>query len=75
MLREKTKEAANAKAFDFDKRLQEVRDAEEAVRDAKKAEKKAAREARLIDAVKDLDPEADAMVQMMGFGGFGSSKK
>lgn len=75
MLREKTKEAANAKAFDFDQRLEEVRAAEQAARDAKKAEKKAIREARLIDAVKDPNPETDEMAMMMGFGGFGSSKK
>lgn len=73
MLREKTKEAAKAKAFDFDKRLEEVRAKEQAIRDAKKAEKQAAREARLIEAVKD--PENNEMASMMGFGGFGTSKK
>jgi len=73
MLREKTKEASKAKAFDFNARLEEVRMKEEEAREAKKAEKKAAREARLIDAVKD--PETDAMAQMMGFGGFGTTKK
>jgi U4/U6.U5 tri-snRNP component SNU23 len=75
MLREKTKEAANAKAFDFDKRLEEVRANELAAREAKKAEKKAAKEARLISAVKDPDPDTDAMASMMGFGGFGTTKK
>jgi U4/U6.U5 tri-snRNP component SNU23 len=73
MLREKTREAAKAKAFDFDQRLEEVRAKEQAIRDAKKAEKKAAREARLIEAV--TDPQADEMASMMGFGGFGTSKK
>lgn len=73
MLRERTKEAANAKAFDFDARLEEVRKKEEEAREAKRAEKKAARDARLIEAVKD--PESDAMSQMMGFGGFGTTKK
>lgn len=73
MLREKTKDAANAKAFDFDARLEEVRRAEDQTREAKRAEKKAARDARLIEAVKN--PETDAMAQMMGFGGFGTSKK
>lgn len=74
MLREKTKEAANAKAFDFDARLEEVRRKEEETREAKRAEKKAARDARLIEAVKH-DPESDAMSRMMGFGGFGTTKK
>lgn len=73
MLREKTKEASKAKAFDFDARLEEVRRKEEEAREAKRAEKKAARDARLIDAIKD--PEVDAMAQMMGFGGFGTTKK
>ncbi len=73
MLREKTKEAASAKAFDFDKRLEEIRQREQAEREAKKAEKKAAREARLIEAAQD--DETESMTAMMGFGGFGSSKK
>lgn len=73
MLREKTKEASKAKAFDFNARLEEVRRKEEEAREAKRAEKKAARDARLINAVKD--PETDAMSQMMGFGGFGTTKK
>jgi len=72
MLREKTKEASKAKAFDFNARLEEVRRKEEEAREAKRAEKKAARDARLIDAVKD--PETDAMAQMMGFGGFSTTK-
>ncbi|KAF8320659.1 hypothetical protein DL93DRAFT_2073278 [Clavulina sp. PMI_390] len=72
-LREKTREAANAKAFDFDARLEEIRQKEQEERDAKRAAKKAARDARLIEAVKDA--ETDEMSQMMGFGGFGSTKK
>jgi len=73
MLREKTKEAASAKAFDFDKRLEEIRQKEQAEREAKKAEKKAVREAKLIEAAQDDDTAS--MAAMMGFGGFGSSKK
>jgi len=73
MLREKTKEAASAKAFDFDKRLEEIRQKEQIEREAKKAEKKAAREAKLIEIVQD--DETAGMASMMGFGGFGSSKK
>ena len=73
MLREKTKEAASAKAFDFDKRLEEIRQKEQVEREARKAEKKAAREAKLIEIVQD--DETAGMASMMGFGGFGSSKK
>lgn len=85
MLREKTKERSNAKAFDFDARLEEIRKQEDEAREAKRAEKKAARDARLIEAVvqgggggggaEGADPEADAMAKMMGFGGFGTTKK
>lgn len=75
MLREKTKEASKAKAFDFDARLEEVRRKEEEAREVKRAEKKAARDARLLEAVQVQDPETDAMTQMMGFGGFGTTKK
>ncbi|KAF8325152.1 uncharacterized protein EI90DRAFT_2932771 [Cantharellus anzutake] len=73
MLREKTKQESSAKAFDFDRRLEEIRQKEIAEREARKAEKKAARDARLIEVVQD--DETANMAAMMGFGGFGSSKK
>lgn len=77
MLREKTKEASAAKTFDFEKRLAEIKAKEDALRAEKKAEKKAAKEKARIELVKDAvsQTEDDEMAQMMGFGGFGSSKK
>ncbi|KAH9485106.1 Zinc finger matrin-type protein 2 [Psilocybe cubensis] len=72
-LREKTKEAASAKAFDFDQRLAEVREKEREIRENKKAERKAEKEkARLAMIQDDGDSE---MAALMGFGGFGSTKK
>lgn len=76
-LREKTKDASNAKTFDFEKRLAEVREKEAAVRDEKKAQKKARREQARVELVKDttMVKEDNDMMQMMGFSGFGTSKK
>ena len=76
-LREKTKEASNAKSFDFEKRLAEVREREAAMRAEKKAAKKAQRERARMELVKDVEQTQDEndMMQMMGFSGFGTSKK
>ncbi|KZT70912.1 hypothetical protein DAEQUDRAFT_666824 [Daedalea quercina L-15889] len=78
-LREKTKEASSAKSFDFEKRLAEVREREAALRAEKKAAKKALRERARVELVKDATTEEvqeqSNMMQMMGFSGFGSSKK
>jgi len=76
-LREKTKEASEAKTFDFDKRLAEVKAKEDALREQKKLAKKAAREAVRVELVKDAvaQAEEDEMAATMGFAGFGSSKK
>lgn len=78
-LREKTKEASSAKTFDFEKRLAEVREREDALRAEKKAAKKALRERARVDLAKDVTvpetQEQNDMMQMMGFGGFGTSKK
>ena len=78
-LRAQTKEASQAKAFDFDKRLAEIRDKELAVRAEKKAAKKAEREKARLELAQDaaamqVDGDND-MMNMMGFSGFGSSKK
>ncbi|KAF8894013.1 hypothetical protein BD779DRAFT_1504743 [Infundibulicybe gibba] len=73
-LREKTKEASSAKAFDFDQRLAEVKAKELAIRAEKKAQKQAEKERARLELVKDSAPN-DEMAQLMGFGGFGSSKK
>ncbi|KAI0074360.1 hypothetical protein K474DRAFT_1601521 [Panus rudis PR-1116 ss-1] len=77
-LREKTKEASNAKSFDFEKRLAEVREKERALRARKKAEKKAEKQRHRIELAKEVtvdSKEQDDMMQMMGFSGFGTSKK
>jgi U4/U6.U5 tri-snRNP component SNU23 len=76
MLRERTKEASNAKAFDFDKRLAEIKSKEQLLRQEKKEQKKAEKEKARLELMKDLTSNADdEMAKMMGFGGFGSTKK
>jgi len=76
-LRDQTKEASDAKTFDFDKRLAEVKAKEDALREEKKKAKKAAKEATRVELVKDAvaQAEEDDMMAKMGFAGFGSSKK
>jgi hypothetical protein len=76
-LREKTKEASNAKSFDFDQRLAEVKAKEAALREEKKAQKRAVKEQARVELVRDVatNQEEDEMAKLMGFGGFGSSKK
>ncbi|KAG8967875.1 hypothetical protein FRC03_009162 [Tulasnella sp. 419] len=76
-LREKTRAAANAKAFDFDQRLKEVREKEQAVRREQRDKKKAAKEARRIETAQAVgeNNEGDDIARLMGFGGFGTSKK
>jgi U4/U6.U5 tri-snRNP component SNU23 len=76
-LREKTKSASDAKLFDFDKRLAEVKAKEDALREEKKLAKKAVKEAARMELVKDAVAQAEdiEMTKMMGFAGFGSSKK
>ncbi|KAF9529217.1 hypothetical protein CPB83DRAFT_852874 [Crepidotus variabilis] len=74
MLREKTKEAASAKQYDFDKRLEEVRQKERQIRDQKKAEKKAEKEKSRLAMIQDANEDSE-MSAMMGFGGFGTTKK
>ncbi|KAG8997188.1 hypothetical protein FRB93_000474 [Tulasnella sp. JGI-2019a] len=76
-LREKTKEAANAKAFDFDQRLKEIRQKEEAERLEAKEKKKAEKEAKRMEMVRTIDDGSGDvdMSSMMGFAGFGTSKK
>ena len=73
-LREKTKEAASAKAYDFDKRLEEVRQKEREQREQRKAEKKAEKEKSRAAMIQESNEDAE-MAMIMGFGGFGTSKK
>ncbi|KAL4080288.1 hypothetical protein V8B97DRAFT_1914341 [Scleroderma yunnanense] len=75
-LREKTKDASNAKAFDFDKRIAEVKAREAARRAEKRAQKKAQKEEVRLALAKESAMEVDdEMSKLMGFGGFGSTKK
>ncbi|KAH9847624.1 hypothetical protein C2E23DRAFT_889869 [Lenzites betulinus] len=80
-LREKTREASNAKSFDFEQRLAEVREREAALRAEKKAAKKAVREQARVELAKDTaaatggQQDGDSMMSMMGFAGFGTTKK
>ena len=78
-LRAQTKEASQAKSFDFDKRLAEIREKELAALAEKKAAKKAEREKARLElaqgaAAMQVDGGQD-MMDMMGFSGFGSTKK
>jgi U4/U6.U5 tri-snRNP component SNU23 len=74
-LREKTKEAASAKAFDFDQRLAEVKEKEQTLREQRKTEKKAAKEKARLALINDSENADSEMATLMGFGGFGSTKK
>ncbi|KAF7321804.1 Zinc finger matrin-type protein 2-like [Mycena kentingensis (nom. inval.)] len=73
-LREKTKDATNAKAYDFDKRLAEVKAIELKKRAENKAAKQAEKERIRLEMAKDAEP-VDEMQNMMGFSGFGTTKK
>lgn len=75
MLREQQKEKSNAKTYDFNKRLAEIKEKADAERAEKKAAKKAEKEKARMDVVKEVTAEDDEMAKMMGFSGFGSSKK
>jgi U4/U6.U5 tri-snRNP component SNU23 len=74
LLRERTKEAAAARTFDFDQRLSALKAQEAALREEKKAQKKArSQQARMQLATES--ESIDDMSKLMGFGSFGSSKK
>ncbi|TFK23965.1 hypothetical protein FA15DRAFT_670056 [Coprinopsis marcescibilis] len=73
-LREKTKAASSAKDFDFDKRLEEIRERERFAREQKKAEKQAEKEQKRLELLQGSAPDTE-VAAMMGFAGFGSSKK
>ncbi|KAJ7594318.1 hypothetical protein C8J56DRAFT_820875 [Mycena floridula] len=75
LLREKTKDAVTAKTYDFDQRLAEVKAKETALREEKKAKKKLVKEQARLELVHETVEGDDEMAKMMGFGGFGSSKK
>ena len=77
MLREKTKEASNAKSYDFEQRLAEIKAKETALRVEKRKQKQVEKEKVQAELAKDfaVPQEEDDMAKMMGFSGFGSSKK
>ena len=67
-LREKTKEASNAKSYDFEKRLAEVREREAALREEKKAAKKALRERAGTSPPASIDEASNSRQILDGFG-------
>jgi len=77
MLREKTKEASNAKSYDFEQRLAEIKAKEASLRAEKLKLKQAERDKARAELAKDLSvpQEEEDMMKMMGFSGFSSSKK
>jgi len=78
MLREKTKEASNAKSYDFEQRLAEIKEKEADLRTEKLKLKRAEKEKARAELAKDFSvpqEEEEDMMKMMGFSGFGSSKK
>lgn len=77
MLREKTKEASNAKSYDFEQRLAEIKAKEADLRAEKRKQKQAEKDKLRAELAKDFPgpQEEDDMMKMMGFSGFGSSKK
>jgi len=75
MLREKTKEASNAKSYDFEQRLAEIKAKEASLRAEKLKLKQAEREKARAELAKDLSVPQEDMMKMMGFSGFSSSKK
>ncbi|KAK0241764.1 hypothetical protein EDD85DRAFT_820249 [Armillaria nabsnona] len=76
LLRERTKDSVSAKAFDFDQRLAEVKAKELALREEKKAQKKAEKEKARLELAKEVSGGQDNdLMEMMGFGGFGTTKK
>ena len=77
MLREKTKEASNAKTYDFEQRLAEIKAKEADLRTEKRKQKQAEKDKARAELAKDFaaPQDGDDMMKMMGFSGFGSSKK
>ncbi|KAG9054271.1 hypothetical protein FS842_005626 [Serendipita sp. 407] len=79
-LREQTKESQTAKTFDFDRRLAEIKEREDQLRAEQRAQKKAQKEAQRMTMIASVNEDVDMKAQddiaaMMGFGGFGTSKK
>jgi len=77
MLREKTKEASNAKSYDFEQRLAEIKAKEADLRTEKRKQKQVEKDKARAELAKGFaaPQDGDDMMKMMGFSGFGSSKK
>ena len=76
-LRAQKKEESSAKTFDFKKRLAEIKEKADAERAEKKAAKKAEKEKSRMEMIQDvaMQEDNDEMAAMMGFSGFGTTKK
>ncbi|KAF9010552.1 hypothetical protein BDQ17DRAFT_1346431 [Cyathus striatus] len=70
-LREQTKNATTAKTYDFEKRLAEVKAKEQALRDQKKAEKKAEKEKARLDMIQSTGEGDDEMANLWGLAASG----
>lgn len=74
-LKKQEKEQAK-KEYDLKERLVEVREEEQRMAEYRRQKKNAARKRKRGEGSDDEQPEADVgIAAMMGFGGFGSSKK
>ncbi|TRM69376.1 hypothetical protein BD626DRAFT_473874 [Schizophyllum amplum] len=74
-LREQTRNASTQKAYDFDQRLADIKAKQVAAREEKKAAKKQAKEAARLQLIEASGGGDDDMAKMMGFDGFGTTKK
>ncbi|KAL1704906.1 hypothetical protein EV121DRAFT_204718 [Schizophyllum commune] len=74
-LREQTRAASTQKQYDFDQRLAEIKAKQQAEREEKKKAKQQAKEAARMQLIEESGGPDDEMAKMMGFGGFGSTKK
>lgn len=74
-LREKTQQSSDAKRYDFDARMRELRASEEETRrEAREAKKRRKQEEKEKQNLPPPGADQD-MMAAMGFGGFGTSKK
>lgn len=70
-LRELTRKKLEAKQYDFEQRLKELRDLEEETKQQQKERRKAAKEQAQEESKKQLEAGVDQdMASMMGFSGF-----
>lgn len=70
-LREQSKVSAEAKQYDFDRRIKEIRASEEEEKQARKEKKRLAKLQKQAPLQEELTVEEEQMKAMMGFSGFG----